>query len=224
MEQDALLPVTASRLAELEQVVASAEAALTVEAARWLLARGVTPETAAGFRLGVVADALPGFERFSGMLCIPYLTPDGRPLSVRFRCLERHEHREHFHGKYNSLTGEPSRVFNVGGIVNNRTDELHITEGEFDAMILNQAGLPAVAIPGAQAWRPHHRRMVAGFSRVWVWGDPDEAGAQFNEKVRQSVRVARVVRLARDDGDVSELYARGGEAALRARLQQEEVW
>jgi DNA primase len=161
---------------------------------------------------------MPGHERFRGFLSIPYLDRDARPLTMRFRCLTEHEHREHGHGKYTSITGDPVRMFNVGA-VHRADDEIHVAEGELDAIILTRIGLPAVAIPGALLWRAHHRRMLAGFSRVWVWGDPDDAGAEFTTKVCRSLRTAKGVRLR--TGDVTDTYLTGGADALHALIGKE---
>jgi hypothetical protein len=215
-EREPLQPVSDSRVAELEAATAAYEEAVTREVADRLKARGIGLAEAVTFRVGVVADPFPGHERFRNFLSIPYLGANGMPLSLRFRCMEEHEHRSFGHGKYMSLKEEPARVFNVGAI-HRAKDELHIAEGEFDAMILNKVGFPAIAIPGAQGWAPHHRRMVAGFSRVYVWGDPDEAGAEFVGKVTRAVRNAVGVRMTKADGDVSELYAKGSAQALHDR-------
>jgi 5S rRNA maturation endonuclease (ribonuclease M5) len=61
--------------------------------------------------------------------------------------------------------------------------------------------------------------MLAGFSRVWVWGDPDDAGAEFVQKVTRSLRNAKGVRLR--DGDVSDTYQAGGADALTALINSE---
>jgi len=219
-EHEALQPVSASRMADLEAAVAAYQDAVTVEAAGILTKRGITAAEAATYRVGVVADPFPGHEKFRGFLSIPYLDKHGKPLSLRFRCLAEHEHRSFGHGKYMSLKEEPARTFNIAAI-HQATDELHIAEGEFDAMVLTKLGLPAIAIPGAQGWKPHHRRMVAGFSKVHVWGDPDEAGAEFVGKVTRSVRNAVGVRLLRSDGDVTELFIKGGRDAIMARVRGE---
>jgi DNA primase len=108
-----------------------------------------------------------------------------------------------------SIPDDPTRVFNIGAI-HRAGDEIHVTEGEFDAIILNAIGLPAVAIPGANGWRAHHRRMLAGFSRVWVWGDPDDAGAQFTQKVTRSLKQAKGVRLS---ADINDTYIANGKSA-----------
>lgn len=183
----------------------------------YLRGRGLDQEDARTFRLGVVADAEPGHGRFTGMLAIPYLLHDGTPLALRFRCMEEHDHRAHFHGKYNSMTGVPTRVFNTGAVFK-ADDEIHVTEGEFDAIVLNRIGLNAVAIPGAKAWKGHHRRMLAGFSRVYVWGDPDDAGAEFAAKVTSQMRTAHAVRL--EAGDVTDTYLAGGREALLALIEE----
>lgn len=167
-----------------------------------LAARGLTEETAATFRLGVVADAEPGHGSFDGWIAIPYLLEDGTPVSIRFRRTDGQ--KKH---KYMTLPGEPARTFNVGAILRAELkdpSEVHITEGEFDAMILAQCGLDAVAIPGATNWRGKHRAMLAHIERVFVWGDPDDAGAEFNRKVLQSLPRAEAVPLRY--GDVTDTY------------------
>src|SRR5690606_12049619 len=152
-----LQPLSTSQREALEDAVSSYESSMTPEAARYLVARGIGREEAKRFRLGVVADPHPGHGRHAGKLAIPYLDRAGRPLKVRFRCLQDHDHRTYFHGKYEDLKGEPPRTYNNRAI-HEAGDEIHIAEGEFDALILNKIGLPAIAIPGAQAWLGRHRR------------------------------------------------------------------
>lgn len=213
-------PLSDSQREALEEATSSYQAQLTGGAAKYLLARGIGKQEADTFRLGVVADPFPGHERFRGFLCIPYLDRNGQPLAMRFRCLQDHAHRDYGHGKYMGISGEPARVFNVSAI-HTAMDEIHVTEGEFDAMVLTKVGLPAVAIPGATSWRPHHRRMLAGFSRVYVWPDGDEAGAEFAQKVTRSLRSARAVRVPREK-DVTDLYLAGGADALHALTARKE--
>ncbi|MGV9312567.1 toprim domain-containing protein [Streptomyces sp. NPDC003691] len=148
------------------------------------------------------------------MLTIPYLGHDGRVLAIRFRCLQDHDHRKYGHGKYNSLKDDPPRLYGISDI-HQAGDTLDLTEGEFDRLILRSLGLYAVAAPGASLWLGRHRRMIAGFSRVRVWGDPDDGGAQFTAKVCRSLpRSGKGVRLK--VGDVSETYLREGARALLA--------
>jgi DNA primase len=117
-----------------------------------------------------------------------------------------------------SMAEEPPRMFGISA-VHTADDTIHVAEGELDAMILNKIGLPAVAIPGATLWQGRHRRMLAGFSRVYVWGDPDDAGAEFINKLCRSLRSAKGVRLRA--GDVTDTYLAGGADALYALIKKE---
>jgi DNA primase len=212
-----LQPLSDSQMEALEEATRTYQAARTSEAGLYLMDRGLEPETVDTFRLGSVVDPLPGHNRYKGWLAIPYLDKDGeQPLTIRFRCIDKHNHRENGHGKYESLSGDTSRVYNVGAIAR-ASDTLHVTEGEFDAMILEQCGLPAIALPGAAMFRSHHRRLLAGFSRVWVWSDPDEAGADLLNRITASLRQAKGVRL--QVGDVTETYLAGGEDAIHELIK-----
>lgn len=217
MEQGGLQPLSVSQREALEEATRAYEGQLTQAAASYLHARGVGRPEAVINRLGVVADPHPGHSKYRGMLAVPYLDRYGKPLSIRFRCIEDHDHRALLHGKYNTVKDEPARMFNIRAIFQ-AGDELHVTEGEFDAVILNKIGLPAVALPGANNFKPRHRRMLAGFSRIWVWGDPDDAGAEFTNKICRSLRQAKGLRLR--DGDVTDTYMKGGEQALLAVLEE----
>ena len=214
---DLLLPLTGSQKVAMRMAVQRYQEALTVEHARYILERGIAEETASSFRLGAVDDPDPAHYNYTGMLAIPYLGPDDEPVAIRFRCIKNHEHRDHFHGKYNSVSGSANRLFNVREIVaqaNAGSPSIHLTEGEFDAMILNQCGMPAVAAPGANTWLPRHSVMLAGFNQVYIWGDPDKAGAEFVQKVERELKGAGVPIKLRG-GDVNETFLAGGEDALR---------
>lgn len=218
--EELLLPLTSEQREVLETAVAAFqfELALSAEAQAKLAARGFTPETVRGARLGVVTADSPllGTDWLAGWLAIPYLDKHGSPLTVRFRCMEAHEHSGH--GKYMSLKHDPARVFNVGAIHRGvaSAGAIHITEGELDTLILQQCGLHAIAIPGASGWRPHHAVMVAGFDRVWVWGDPDKAGQEFTSKVMKDLRHAKRVPLK--NGDANETYLKDGRDGVLALI------
>ncbi|MEU5403692.1 toprim domain-containing protein [Streptomyces sp. NPDC005963] len=214
-EHEPLTPLSQSQREMLEEAVSTYQTHVTAEAAKYLIDRGIGRDEALAFRLGIVADPAPGHERHRGMLAIPYLGRDGQPLTVRFRCLSEHNHRDYFHGKYNTIKDDTPRMFNVGA-VHRAGDEIHVCEGELDAIILNKLGLPAVAIPGANMWFGRHRRMLAGFSRVWVWADPDDAGAELASKITRALRSAKSVRLR---ADVTDTYLAEGADALSALMK-----
>ncbi len=198
----------------MEEAVATYQSAVSADVARYLMDRGIDREAAVTFRLGYVAEPHPGHEHVRGRLSIPYLGHDGRVLSIRFRRLDEHG------PKYMSLEGDPVRLFNVRA-AHEAGDEIHACEGELDAIILNKIGLPAVAWAGANAWRGYHRRMLAGFSRIWHWGDPDQAGSELTNKVTQALPAAKPVRLR--DGDVTDTFLRHGEKHLLGLVQSKDV-
>ncbi|MFI5840518.1 toprim domain-containing protein [Catenuloplanes sp. NPDC051500] len=191
-----------------------------MDAARWLAARGISRDTALTARLGVVDDPMPGHARYAGMLAIPYLDRAGEPLQLRFRCIQDHDHRAHHHGKYNSVAGDPVRLYGIDSL-HEAGDEIHVTEGEFDRLVLRQLGLHAVCVPGANLFQPRHRRMLAGFSRIWTWGDPDDAGAELNAKIARGLRQAKAVNLR--DGDVTDTFLKGGAPALLSLIGLEDT-
>lgn len=219
-------PLTPSQQAMVEEAAAMYAALLTEapeagHAANWLHARGIDRDTAVTARLGYVGtDPFPGHERFIGSVVIPYLDHQGKALTMRFRCIKDHDHREFYHGKYMSLADDHSRVYGVSDI-HEADDEIHVTEGEFDRLVLKRIGLYPIAIPGAHGWMGHHRRMLAGFRRVYVWGDGDAAGVEFVQRVTRSLRSAIGVRVPRDM-DVTDIYLSGGAEALHALIKRED--
>lgn len=204
----------------LEEATATYQAALTADAARYLLGRGIGRAEAATYRLGVVGDhPFPGHERYRGMLAIPYLDRNDAPLTIRFRCLQDHDHRTFGHGKYNTIKDDPPRMYGVGS-VHKADSVIEVTEGELDRIILEKLGLHAVAIPGASIWQGRHRRMLAGFNRVRIWGDPDDAGAEFTARICRALRSAKGMRLRA--GDVTETYVQEGAEALLSLIKEDE--
>lgn len=224
MELELSRPVTASKIATMMQAVERYEKTSS-SAIAYLAARGLEPETVLNFRLGVVSDPLPGHEPYQGYLAIPYLgtTFEGEEQvwSLRFRCIADHG-RDEFgqpvkckdlgHGKYQSLPGDSLRMFNTSVLQNPQFD-IHVCEGELDAVVLTQLGYPAVAAPGAMFWRPKHNKLLAGFQRVFVWADGDNAGNEFAATVMQHLQRAAQVPLPAKS-DVNEVYLEGGASAI----------
>jgi DNA primase len=211
-EHEPLQPLSPSQREMLEEATSAYQEALTPGVARYLLDRGIGREEAVTHRLGVVGDRpFPGHERFRGMLAIPYLDRNGKPLTIRFRCLEEHDHRAHFHGKYNTIKDDPPRMYGIAD-VHQAGDTIDVTEGELDRIILKKLGLYVVGLPGASLWLPRHRRMLAGFNRVRVWGDPDDAGSEFTARICRGLRSARGMRLR--DRDVTDTYMQMGAQPL----------
>lgn len=186
----------------------------------WLEARGIGLGTGATFRLGVVNDPLPDHERYRGRLCIPYLDAKGNVAQLRFRCLRDHNCKDHNCPKYMTMAGDDVRLFNTQALLTSEP-VLHITEGEFDAMILHQLGLKAVAAPGVNTWARHHTVMCSGFEAAYIWGDGDDAGRDFNNAMQQRLEIARPVSMPQGL-DVTDLYLQGGADAVLGLLRDTE--
>lgn len=216
-ESNAVTPVPESRIADLDRAVTEYQEALEFsDAEKYLLSRGLTEDTINHFRLGYVETPRMGHGH-RGWIAIPYLGVDGRPLSIRFRCIQDHDCGERGHGKYAGLAGERTRPYNVRSYVDS-DDTIHLTEGEFDTMILQQNGYHAMAIPGAQNYKRHYTPMLSGFSRIYVWGDGDEAGQHFIHRVIQSNSAAVGVPLS-DGDDVNSLFLREGAQGIENLIE-----
>jgi DNA-binding MarR family transcriptional regulator len=102
------------------------------------------------------------------------------------------------------------------------SDTLYLCEGETDTLTLWHAGLPALGIPGATAWREAWWREVEAFPRIVAIPDADQAGSQLVEKLQATCPLElteRVYVLQLPDGikDANELWQRESANAERFR-------
>ena len=194
-----------SQRAFLEQATAQYQGHLH-RAMPYLAARGIGPETAERFRLGVVDEGCSHEHRpYVGRLCIPYLTRSG-VVAVRFRTLGGDG------PKYLSVSGDIPRLFNVRALFR-PGDTLIITEGEFDAITVDtHLDMPAVGVPGVSLWSPIFDRLVADYPNRVVVGDGDEAGRNFANDLAKHLD-GRPVHLP-DGEDVNSFYVKYGPLEL----------
>lgn len=201
-------PLNKSLRKELESLTSQYQEGLS-SALPYLQARGIDQDSAEKFRLGVVNDS--SFN--NGRLAIPSLLPDGGVYSIRFRRLGEDG------PKYRGMAGVQTRLFNVRA-VHEAGDEIHVTEGELDAVILDSLGYNAVAVCGSESWKRHHPRMLAGFQRVYVWGDGDDAGKKFSATVRDSLLTAKECKL--DAGaDVTDTFMAYGHEGIKKAMGED---
>lgn len=175
------------------------------------------------FRLGYVRDPLPGHEMYRGMMSIPYLRRSAVKIagkyewltvSMRFRCLEDHEH--HGHGKYNTEAGDKPRLYNTLSLITSE-DVIHVCEGELDAIMAEACGLPAVGVPGVQSWRPYFREPFLGYERVNLLADGDDPGRMFARTLAQQLPNARIIPMP-DGHDVTSFVLEHGQKALKEKI------
>lgn len=176
-----------------------------------LLDRGIGPASIAGFRLGYVKEPISGHEQYHGCISIPSLGANGSVVGLRFRSLSNDG------PKYLGLSGAPTRLFNTRAI-HAAGDDICITEGEFDSIILTQCGLYSCGVTGAQNWKRHHRCNFAGFRRVYIFGDGDKAGQDFSKKVFESLDNGVRVNLP-PGKDVNDVWLDGGKESVLSLME-----
>lgn len=173
------------------------------DASDYLLGRGMTGVIAQQALLGYVRDPLPGHDRYVGRVVIPYLTANG-VVDLRFRCIDGSG------PKYLSLPGHKPRLYNTI-VMADDPRVIGITEGEFDSLIItHHVGVPAVAVPGAQAWdTARHGRIFKGFERVIVFADGDQPGRDLANQIARDVRNTVIVDMG-NGFDVTDVYLTEG--------------
>jgi DNA primase len=162
------------------------------------------------FLLGAAVSPDVLDEDARGMISIPYNTPNG-PVALRFRRPPERDSGP----KYWQPEGTGLTIFNTPAFFESE-DTIAITEGEVDCMTLVQAGIPAVGIPGASAWKSHFELLFEGFESVLICADNDDTGAgrKFASKLAQNVPGPRVV-LMPEGHDVNSYFSEFGRQALR---------
>jgi len=187
-------------------------------ASKDILATGLCHE-----RDNKIVDAL------GGMVTIPYVIA-GNVATIRGRTWPFSDGDfEHWlgdpyspaKGKYKTCSGVASRLFNSD--VAWAGEEVFVTEGEFDAMVLEQNGYPTVGVPGATAWQENWDDYLTNLKRVWLVYDRDAAGEKGAAKLTERIGTkVRRVHLS-DEGtkcDPTMFFAEHDVAEFQAILDQ----
>ena len=201
--------LSASQRKSLERATATYEANVD-QVAGYLTARGISQETARMYRLGYVAEPVRGDDEFVGRLSIPYITTSG-VVDIRYRSVNTDSGP-----KYLSRPGSQVRMFGVTALLKD-SRSIVLTEGEIDCMTMNQIGIPAVGVPGANAWKDYWRLLFLDYDDVIVVCDGDQAGRDFGRKVAEKIDGAQVVHLP-EGRDVNDMFVRDGADALRQKV------
>lgn len=171
-----LSPLSASQRTALEMAVREYHEQLqsSERVLNYIYSRGISDETIAEFRLGAVTTPIDDSHRkFLGGLVIPNrcASHDEHVVGIKVRNLDPEAKP-----KYTQPSGQTARLFNLRAI-KQATTRIAATEGELDAIILSQAGIPAIGIPGANQWTGHRyrARMFDGLDLV-LFADNDDAG------------------------------------------------
>lgn len=198
----------------LERAAQHYSAALSGSLAeKYLEERGIPTWIAAGYGLGYVSDPLPGDEEYLGRLAIPYITPAGGVVDLRFRTLGTEG------PKYLSRAGAHIRLYNVAAL-QKTSPVVAVCEGELDTVVVDGClpDIPAVGVPGAAGWQKHFALLLADYARVVVVADGDQAGRDFAKKVTGILNNAVVAPMP-EGMDANDVYLRDGADSLRARIE-----
>lgn len=159
--------------------------------------RGLTDQTIANFCLGWDGKryTIPALYRLI-------------PFAVKRR---QSEVDDGIKAKYIQIAGSRVGIFNADILWT--ATKCIIVEGEIDAMLLHQLGYHVVsATGGAGTWKPEWAKLFTHVRELVLLYDNDEAGKEGANKVRSTMRRARIATLPEGIKDVGELWATGGAA------------
>jgi DNA primase len=184
--------------------------------------RGISELVAAKYQLGTVVDPLNGHEQYAGWISIPYITALGHCVGFKFRRLDGGL------PKYGSPTGQKAHLYNVNDTTI-LSKHIVVCEGELDTVIVSGVlGIPAVGIPGVQAWKPHFSKLLAGYDSVYIVGDNDvkedgsNPGQDFAKRVQQEVLNGVLVSLP-PNMDINDYYLAYGADVTKTLLVGEQI-
>jgi DNA primase len=172
--------------------------------------RGLSQEAIAHFRLGYTGED-PDVGDPPHRISFPYVTPGG-VVQIRFRAREP-EPQSH---KYLGTEGMGTRPYNTDAL-RLPVQTVYLCEGEMDTISCWVAGLPAVGIPGAKAWKKNYWRLFR-YRRVILLGDGDDPGRQFAHDISRELEDKYIDTAIVDmepGVDINKLLVKGGPEAVR---------
>ena len=190
---------------------------ISPEAIVALAERGISEQVAGRFQLGTITDPMNGHEMYEGWISIPYITAMGHCVGFKFRRLDDGKPR------YGSPTGQKAHLYNVTDVLL-QSPYIVVCEGELDTVITSGVlGIPAVGVPGVQAWKPHFAKLFNGYDTVYVVGDNDikedgsNPGMEFAKRVANEILNSQIVTLP-PGLDINDYYLAHGAEATKTLL------
>lgn len=141
-----------------------------------------------------------GFSEKQDMITIPVHAPDGLAVGFVGRSIEGKE--------FKNTPGLPKSkvLFNLHRV--KTADRVYVVESSFDAIRLDQCGMPAVATLGANVSNFQIDLLQKYFNNIIVIADNDEAGgnmkARVQEKLGSRVSVIQLNNTYKDIGDMPD--------------------
>jgi hypothetical protein len=141
-------PRVSRELSEAHVAGFTSRLSTTPHALAWLHGRGLTDETIRIYELGYDGDA--------DAITIPVRDETGELVNLRRRYLAPDAG-----AKMMGLPGRGSQLYPLR-VLDNDPAALLVCEGEADALLLNQHGIPAVTSTAGTSWKPEWDRFVVG--------------------------------------------------------------
>ena len=141
-----------------------------------------------------------GYSEKQDMVTVPVHSPDGMPVGFVGRSIEGKE--------FKNTPGLPKAktLFNLNRV--KTADRVYVVESSFDAIRLDQVGLPAVATLGSNVSNLQIELLQKYFNNIIVIGDNDEAGGNMKDKIIEKlgsrVSVIQLNKQYKDIGDMSD--------------------
>ena len=139
-----------------------------------------------------------GYSEKQDMVTVPVHSPDGVPLGFVGRSIEGKD--------FKNTPGLPKSktLFNLHRV--KKSDRVYVVESSFDAIRLDQVGLPAIATLGANVSSTQIELLQKYFNNIIVIADNDEAGGNMKDRIveKLSTRVS-VIKLNNQYKDIGDM-------------------
>lgn len=168
------------------------QALASSRAISYFAGRSITQESMSKFLLG--------FSEKQDMVTVPVHAPDGMPLGFVGRSIEGKE--------FKNTPGLPKAkvLFNLHRIKS--SNSVYVVESSFDAIRLDQCGLPAVATLGSNVSNIQIDLLKKYFNDIYVIADNDEAGqnmlSRIKDKIQGRVSAIQLNKQYKDIGDMPD--------------------
>lgn len=171
-------------------------------ATAYVLSRGISRETAAKFKLGfrpngkgITATDDPHFG--CPWIGIPYIEGD-KVVNVKWRDVN--------HKEYRAQSGMTKRLFNDSEAIDEFGD-LFLTAGEFDCMVLEQAGFRCVSMSSdSKPPTMKEREPLVRAGRLVLAGDADLSGQRAMNKLGVELKCGAILKWPDKCKDANEFY------------------
>jgi DNA primase len=196
-------PLPTQKIAEYQEAATLFQTAYAgSRAEEYVTARGISDKAASALRLGLVPAGTEGFESFANRLAVPYLNMRKQVTGFKFRSLDPESD-----AKYLAIDGFETTLYNIQAL-NTPQGVIALCEGEADVWSFTTLGVPALGVPGVSSWKPHHKRILDGFT-ILYWPHDDKAGHGFAKGLKEFLPEVVMCQIPGGMNDINEALQAG---------------